>query len=195
MAQSEVMLGRSRARRAARFLTRLWIIVAVLFVAGGLLGEWQRYQEEQRAAFAADWQAKYAQEKAEWDQRLANTKLMPVPGMLGPYDSTYNARVKQPTLDHTKYHLGGDRDGFWWIPNPPNWDPYSVAVDIDDKGNPIQLGVAPMLVEHPGNGLTSPFEFSKFHLHFGLWAWALIPPLMLYALGAVLFWAARALWE
>jgi len=195
MAQSEVMLGRSRARRAARFLTRLWIIVAVLFVAGGLIGEWDRYQDERRAAFAADWQAKYTQQKAEWDQRLANTKLMPVPGMLGPYGSTYHAHMKQPNLDPTKYHLAEDRDGWWWIPNPPNWDPHSAAVDVDDKGNPIQLGVAPMLPEHPGDGLTFPFEFSQFHLHLGLWAWVLIPPLMLYAVGAVLFWAARALWE
>jgi hypothetical protein len=164
-------------------------------VVGGLAGEWDRYQEEQRAAFAAEWQAKYVQQKAEWAQKLANTKLMPRPGMLGPYDSTYNARLKQPNLDQTKYHLDEDRDGWWWIPDPPNYSKYMFQPEIDDKGNPTPVHFDLPPPEHPGAGLTFPFELSKFHLHFGLWAWALIPPLMLYAVGAVLFWAARALWE
>jgi len=48
---------------------------------------------------------------------------------------------------------------------------------------------------HASWGKVYPFDFSFFSFHADIWAWAIMPPLMLYAAGAVLFWAARALWS
>jgi len=204
MAQLDILPRRSRPQRVARFLTRLWIIIAFLCVVGGIVAEWDRDQEQRRAAAEAQWaadcalrQPAYLKQKAEWEQKLANTKLMPRPGMIGPFASSYDAWNAAPG-DLAKYHAWQDRDGWWWIPNPPNWDSYrNTNSEIDDKGHPLSALSEPQppCAHELFRGTPAPFELSEFGFHSDIWAAALIPPLLLYAAGAVLFWAARALWK
>jgi len=113
----------------------------VLCVAAAVYGEWELYQQERQNAFEADWQIKHAHHQAEHAQKIASIKLMPRPGMIGPYKDTYQAWTKAPR-DEEKYHLAQDRDGWWWLPNPPGYDAYHGQPEIDDRGNPVPTDVA-----------------------------------------------------
>jgi len=178
--------------RGARFLTRLWVIAAALWVAGGIVEQVRDYSKQQE-----EYGRKIAGEIGYVENTLAKSDQEYADNIFKEYvDKTFNSKVNGEHKQDAR--CGEIMRG---LPSSDLAEPNFIHGIVDaEKNELIHQAPCPVLWfiynGHKPQILSfAEWDVSKFHVNWPLLALTVVFPITLYGLGAAFFWAFGPLRE